>query len=178
LSSFSLNGLSYDQVAPRIYQGTAPPPGLYPFNVIVLAAASYQPDASSFPGSVVIRAPLNDVDNVFPPDQQAIAVKAAEQVVSAYRKGKTILVSCQKGWNRSGVVTALALRIMGATAEQAITTVRAARGPDAVSNPAFYDFVMNFKPTPERSPLGPLLGAVAFFMVTGGLWLLMSTRRI
>jgi len=45
------------------------------------------------------------------------------------------------GMNRSGLVTALALRVLGATPASAIGMVRDARGPNALSNRWFEELV-------------------------------------
>ena len=54
-----------------------------------------------------------------------------------------VLVACHMGHNRSGLITALALRHLGMDAREAVRAVRAARGPDALSNPSFVDAVLH-----------------------------------
>ena len=58
-------------------------------------------------------------------------------VADAAAAGRTVLVRCSGGLNRSGLVVASALLRMGHDADEAIARVRAARGPWALTNPAF-----------------------------------------
>jgi hypothetical protein len=59
-------------------------------------------------------------------------VRSAEQAAEIER----VIVVCQQGMNRSGLVTALLLRALGEDAESAIARVRLAR-PGALSNQTF-----------------------------------------
>jgi len=145
-------GLDANEVIPRLWQGAAPPAGKLDFDVLVLAADSNQPPASDFPGVKIIRVPLNDPTNQFYKAEQAPAVQAALQVAQAYLTGDRILVTCQRGWNRSGLIVALALQFLGVDANRSIDLVRAARGADALSNTAFADFVRAFRPTVLTAP--------------------------
>jgi hypothetical protein len=58
-------------------------------------------------------------------------------VATAVRDDKRVLVRCSGGLNRSGVVVAEALLRLGMTPEEAVLAVRRARGPWALTNPAF-----------------------------------------
>lgn len=67
----------------------------------------------------------------------AIAVdQIAEVVVDCVAKGKT-LVHCQAGLNRSGLVAARALTLMGDTPDAAIAKLRASRCDMVLCNQAF-----------------------------------------
>ena len=61
----------------------------------------------------------------------------AAVVADAAAEGRQVLVRCSGGLNRSGLVVASALRRMGHDPEDAIARVRKARGPWALTNPAF-----------------------------------------
>lgn len=61
----------------------------------------------------------------------------AEQVAAAVGEGRRVLVRCSGGLNRSGLVVASALVRSGRTPQEAMELVRAARGPWALTNPAF-----------------------------------------
>jgi protein-tyrosine phosphatase len=52
-----------------------------------------------------------------------------------------VLVRCSGGLNRSGLVVASALVELGRTPEEAITSVREARGPWALTNPGFVAYL-------------------------------------
>jgi len=55
----------------------------------------------------------------------------------AVRTGRRVLVRCSGGLNRSGLVVASTLVRLGYAPDDAITLVRGARGPWALTNPAF-----------------------------------------
>ena len=61
----------------------------------------------------------------------------SDQVAAELAAGRKVLVRCTGGLNRSGVVIGLALIKLGHTPDEAITLVRAARGPYALCNGAF-----------------------------------------
>jgi protein-tyrosine phosphatase len=86
----------------------------------------------------VFHAPLDDNPWCPPsPREQAIAHGAAREVARRLRKGQRVLVTCAMGLNRSGLVSALALRMQGVPSERAIAAVRQARGPNALNNGQF-----------------------------------------
>jgi protein-tyrosine phosphatase len=62
--------------------------------------------------------------------------EVAAFVASLVRSGRRVLVHCTEGLNRSGVVVARALMLMGRTAEEAIQLVRERRGPSVDGFPA------------------------------------------
>lgn len=134
----------YDRVAPKLWQGSAPTEGCYEkFDAIVLCAVEHQPKylwdtvRGRFRGEV-LRAPFRDTDE--PTRDELIAARdAAVSVAARVTAGKRVLVTCQAGLNRSGLVSALALctAVEGMTPGDAIDLVRRARGPWALSNPAF-----------------------------------------
>lgn len=134
-----------DKVAPRLYQGPKPAPGRYNIDVLVLMAEEYQPRSHNFPGvKAVVHAPIDDAPStgVKPHEHESIQ-RAASFVAAALRDGRTVLVTCNMGLNRSGVVSALALRqaYPEMTADDAIARVRNARGKWALSNPHFEKIV-------------------------------------
>lgn len=63
-----------------------------------------------------------------------------------WKRGKRVLIRCQAGLNRSGLVTALVLMREGFTAEEAIAQVRATRSPDALFNRQFVAFLKSINP--------------------------------
>lgn len=64
----------------------------------------------------------------------AHAVRAAFR---DWKRGKRVLIRCQAGWNRSGLITALVLLLEGYTPEQAVETLRQKRSAHALSNSHF-----------------------------------------
>ena len=57
--------------------------------------------------------------------------------VNECRHTGPVLVHCQAGLNRSSLVAARALMLAGATADDAISTIRARRSPVCLCNPSF-----------------------------------------
>jgi protein-tyrosine phosphatase len=135
-----------NRVTRQLWIGAAPRPGRpYPgIDVIVLCAREHQPVLSGFPG-LVIRAPFADRDIPTPQDRKT-AIRAAREVSRRLRKGQRVLVTCVKGWNRSGLVVGLTLKMMGRglRADQIIQAIRQARGESALSNPAFVRILRGF----------------------------------
>jgi protein-tyrosine phosphatase len=108
--------------------------------LLVLAAEEIQPTRDKFPGVAVIYAP-ND-DTLKPTlEQMRLAMNAARTVAKAVRRGAKTLVTCAMGWNRSGLISALALReITGCTGQKAVEIVQKARR-NALINPSFVAMV-------------------------------------
>jgi protein-tyrosine phosphatase len=68
-----------------------------------------------------------------------------ELVRSAHKdwlKGKKVLIRCQAGWNRSGLITALVLIRHGMPAQEAIDLIRQTRSPHALCNDDFVGFLL------------------------------------
>lgn len=57
-----------------------------------------------------------------------------------------VLVHCQAGWNRSGLVAACALVRGGYRPDQAIALLRRRRFPEVLSNRLFESFVLSYRP--------------------------------
>lgn len=64
--------------------------------------------------------------------------------------GNRVLIRCQAGWNRSGLVTALVLMRDGYTAEEAIDLIRERRSPYALCNYDFEQFLLSEDPNKWR----------------------------
>lgn len=130
-----------------LWVGAAPPPGDYSdrFDVIVLTADEYQPDAGMFPGVRVRHFPFDDSGQ--PTDRDlATAWDAAETVARYLRRGMRVLVTCRMGRNRSALVAALALYLVTeAPGEDILALVRDRRtdavGVRALSNRAFQAYL-------------------------------------
>lgn len=59
-----------------------------------------------------------------------------------WKQGKKVLIRCQAGWNRSGLITALVLIREGMKAQDAINLIRAKRSPHALCNTTFTQFLL------------------------------------
>lgn len=62
--------------------------------------------------------------------------------VNVLRESGTVLVHCQAGLNRSGLVVVRALMLDGMSADAAIALVRERRSPAALCNPAFEEWLL------------------------------------
>jgi protein-tyrosine phosphatase len=74
-------------------------------------------------------------DSLDGPDHEQV-VAIARWVNLCQRTGPT-LVHCQAGLNRSNLVAATSLMLLGTSAEAAIALLRAARSPAVLCNPTF-----------------------------------------
>lgn len=125
----------YQGCAPSTHEGTTALADAG-FDVLVLCAREYQPDPSVFVGTTVVHAPFSDAIEVTK-DLWRTAEYAADEVCRYLEAGKSVLVTCQEGRNRSGFVCAIALCRLGFKVEDAVRQVRDRRGGRALSNPQF-----------------------------------------
>jgi protein-tyrosine phosphatase len=93
-------------------------------------------------GKMYLSFPMEDEDDVDPKVREV-----AQLITSLIRSERTVLVHCTEGLNRSGVVVARALMVMGRTADDAIRLVRQQRGLTmdgfpALGNEAFVDWLL------------------------------------
>lgn len=65
----------------------------------------------------------------------------ARWAYNEWAEGKRVLIRCQAGWNRSGLITALVLMLDGVPAAEAIDLIRKQRSPHALCNPDFVEFL-------------------------------------
>jgi protein-tyrosine phosphatase len=107
-------------------------------DVLVLCAEEFQPaEGTGVP--IVLHAPMDDAPMT--PKIARAACGAADEVAKYLRGGACVLVTCFLGFNRSGLVAALALKRCGLSPGAAVEAVRRARGPSALSNRSFERFV-------------------------------------
>lgn len=66
----------------------------------------------------------------------------ADDIVYRLDEGQTVLIHCQAGLNRSGLLTARVLTKMGHTPGEAIGLLRAQRSPLVLCNEAFENWLM------------------------------------
>lgn len=134
--------INADRIIAGLYQGSAPPLGdalrRAGFAVLILAAYEHQPRAEFFfPGVFVHRAPLDDHTAELSSTEWRIALQAAAVAAQAIMKGMPVLVTCQMGLNRSGLISALVTQLLtGCPAEEAIARVRRRR-TGALRNASF-----------------------------------------
>ena len=115
-------------------------------DVHVACPAEYPPDPSG--AAEVIFFPLKDdpTTNWLGKTLWCRQVlKVARKVAGDITEGKTVLVTCAAGLNRSGLVSALALCGLGWTPNEAINAVREAR-PGALFNQQFVKVIRALGP--------------------------------
>jgi hypothetical protein len=66
-----------------------------------------------------------------------------DQAHADWKSGKRVLIRCQAGLNRSGLVLALTLIKEGFSPEEAIDLMREKRGPNAMCNPIFERWLLS-----------------------------------
>jgi hypothetical protein len=66
-----------------------------------------------------------------------------EMAHNDWLKGKKVLIRCQAGWNRSGLITALVLIREGYSAAEAIRLIRKQRSEFALCNPDFVEWLVD-----------------------------------
>lgn len=60
-----------------------------------------------------------------------------------WKAGKKVLIRCQAGWNRSGLIMALVLIKEGYSAQEAIDLIRKQRSPHALCNARFVAWLLS-----------------------------------
>lgn len=144
-----------NKILDRLYQGGMPPPGeglkKAGIDVLVLCAREHQ-DAAAYEGLTVILAPGDDDRRPHRLARFVDGWKQAGHLVAEHVKaGRTVLVTCMQGLNRSGIVTAFAMReLTGATGREIVEHIQHHR-PSALFNETFAKYIWdNF---PERQVL-------------------------
>ncbi len=125
----------------NLYQGGKPPVGnalaKAGFQALVLAAEEVQPDGWQIPGVLILRIPMKDVPIKLSRAEMRRVRTISLAVLTLLRQNRKVLVTCQMGLNRSGLVVGESLILSGMSPLQAIGRIRQKRGPLALSNPAF-----------------------------------------
>jgi hypothetical protein len=153
----NLNQVDANEIAPFLYQGSAPADGDHlakaGFHLVILCANEYQPPKEQFLGGIdVIHAPNDDNPSRAPTRQELqLAIAAAKQAAERVRDGKHVLVTCMAGLNRSGLVSALTLHMLfGWAGAQCASHVQSKRH-HALCNPQFVKVLSTLRPKPPRS---------------------------
>lgn len=133
------NALDVTEIAPRVWQGSAPPPGIEVkragFDLLVLAAYEYQPHASVFGGIHVLHAPMDD--SKLTGEEWLRVVTTARKVAKRVLEGDKALITCAAGRNRSGIITAVTLHLLTGKAGSSIVRRIQALRKDALTNGSF-----------------------------------------
>ena len=115
------------QPAPRDHYRTG-----YPFDLVVTLYADAQPAPWE-----VEEIRYGFPDSKLTPNAARQAVSLSAYAYTRWQAGARVLIRCQAGVNRSGLVTALVLMRDGHPADAAIELIQAKRSPVALSNEHF-----------------------------------------
>jgi len=123
-----VSDLDANEIIAGLWQGSMPMPGdrvaRAGFLALVLCAEEYQPAPRDYPGVAIIYAP-NDDTFAITEKQWKTAVRAGQTVAGLVGRRRRVLVTCQMGLNRSGLVSALAVReLTGCSGLDAATLVQ------------------------------------------------------
>ncbi|RKE23354.1 dual specificity protein phosphatase family protein [Streptomyces sp. TLI_171] len=137
----------WDEIVPGLWMGghywTDPAGELQPvvvgseFDLVVslYSRAGHGPEAGV--EELVAEVP----DGPLTSDQLGAVQQVALAAARAVGEGRTTLVRCHSGYNRSGLVVAQALVHLGQEAEEAIRLVQRQRSPWALNNDTFRDYL-------------------------------------
>lgn len=126
-----------------VWAATSSNPDARSFRVhLLVLCAQYQPRTKALD---ILSAPF--YDQPFASREEArrvigVAGRAAFFVAQRVAARQRVLVCCQAGLNRSGLVSGLALRNLGVGGESAVRKIRRARGPSALGNASFARVVL------------------------------------
>lgn len=111
----------------------------------MLCADTYQPISSAFGDVEVLRCPFDD-DFTIPPtsDQLDMIIGQSARVARRLQAGKRVLSTCEQGWNRSGLVSGLAISIMTKRPGREIIEHIQQHRPGALGNPLFRRLIVTF----------------------------------
>ena len=73
--------------------------------------------------------------------------QVVDSLYGDWQAGKRVLLRCQAGWNRSGLITGLVLMREGFSAAEAIDLIRRMRSPNALCNRTFEQYLKEQEPS-------------------------------
>ena len=83
------------------------------------------------------------------PDVYEEVERIADWAYLEWKSGSRVLIRCQAGLNRSGLVTGLVLLRDKLPIDEIVELIRSKRGPYALSNNNFMDYLTNRNPNPK-----------------------------
>lgn len=135
-----------DEVYPGLWVGGHLVHKVIPWEVLVLCAPERWRSQPKGPDVLWVEL-YDDPTTPWTSDQEwcDMVVLAGGAVASHVRHSRRVLVSCNMGLNRAGLISGLALRHLGLSAEAAIDKIRSERGHMALSNPVFVQAIRDFE---------------------------------
>lgn len=146
----------YSEILPRLFQGGTPDEDWRSPGTVEPIAINFDAVVSLFAWSQPCDWGVEELRYGFPDAHPSTAdmrrvVRAAVWGHERWRSGDRVLVRCQAGLNRSGLVMALILMLHGWSAPKAIQHIRERRSPVALINDAFVDWLLEDAPAALRS---------------------------
>lgn len=138
----------WDEIIPRLWMGghdyTVAGDALLPVVVAdqfdLVISLFQRPGHGPFPG--VEHLALDIPDGRLDDEQLDAVIRLADRAAKATCFGQQVLVRCQAGYNRSGLVVAYALVALGYAPTQAIDLIRRRRSSWALHNEAFVGYLL------------------------------------
>lgn len=143
-----------DWLFPKIWQGSRAMLSygrLKHFSMLVLCAEEVQPPRGHFRDDLrVVRCPLVDDGSPLSLNEQALASHTAMEIARSAARGRRVLVTCNMGLNRSGLVSAMAIHRLTGSSGVTCMAIVARRRPGALQNRAFRSFLSQLPTTRPR----------------------------
>lgn len=140
------------ELAPGLWQGGTNTDEAHGYALAANGRSPYRVVITLFDGAPLApndveehRLPFEDAE--LKPEEVSQLLALAEVAHARWKAGEVVLVRCEAGVNRSGLVSSMVLLISGLTPAEAIGAVRAARGPMALSNESFERWVLSSQVT-------------------------------
>lgn len=138
---------NYDEILPKLYLGGTSPendyssrpaarPSKYPYIDVVF---TFHENASAVTGNTLeVRYHFDDDwNNGLAPENYVRINEVAKMAYSAWKDGHRVLLRCQGGRNRSGLVMGVVLLMAGYSSTEAIELMRKNRSPEVLFNEHF-----------------------------------------
>ncbi|WP_062347129.1 protein-tyrosine phosphatase family protein [Herbidospora yilanensis] len=93
------------------------------------------------PGTSAVHHACHVPDGQLTPAEMAEVRAMSDLAAEAVRSGQKVLVRCRAGYNRSGLVVAQTLLLLGHGLDEAINLVRTKRSSFALHNPYFVEYL-------------------------------------
>ena len=134
------------EIVPNLWQGGCPSPMDGPSipRIILPPAIRHVVTLYPGPGQYRVKQPLDSQVVVRMNDSTSQSLEQVDVLAAWVNVCATmapVLVHCQAGLNRSGLVVGRALMYRGMSADEAIELIRTQRSPSALCNPAFEGYL-------------------------------------
>lgn len=142
--------MNASKIWPGLFQGGAPESARHVkqagFQLLVLCAREIQPPDHALRGLPALRCPLLDVDDPIDDDTWSMIWRTAHTVAHSVEQRRATLVTCAQGWNRSGLVTGVALHLLTGWDGRRVVAHIQGRREHALNNPTFVDALGRLRP--------------------------------